>query len=184
MARVTFTNEQKATGKELEAYLELKNKGKLTNMKEALLLDYATYDAYMGWYTSWNRLVEVIGERAATVYAHSISTTNSCQLCSLFFISDLKALGIEPSEFQPTGTEALLAQLGEQIVKDPTAVSDELFAQLKEIYSDEEIVVIVGFAGQMIATNNFNSVLKIDVDKRLLPIKEEFKPATWRENIQ
>ena len=51
MARVAFTNEKEATGKELEAYLELKNQGKLTNMKEALLQDYATYDAFMGWYT-------------------------------------------------------------------------------------------------------------------------------------
>ena len=44
--------------------------------------------------------------------------------------------------------------------------------------------MIVGFAGQMIATNNFNSVLKIDVDKRLLPIINEFKPATWREGLK
>ena len=40
------------------------------------------------------------------------------------------------------------------------------------------------FAAQMIATNNFNSVLKIDVDQRLLPIVGEFKPATWRKDIK
>ena len=40
------------------------------------------------------------------------------------------------------------------------------------------------FAAQMIATNNFNSVFKIDIDKRLLPIKDEFKPATWRKNCE
>jgi hypothetical protein len=45
-------------------------------------------------------------------------------------------------------------------------------------------VAIVGFAAQMIATNNFNSVLKIDVDQRLLPIVGEFKPATWRKDIK
>ena len=50
MARVAFTNEKEATGKELEAYLELKNQGKLTNMKEALLQDYATYDAFRSGY--------------------------------------------------------------------------------------------------------------------------------------
>jgi hypothetical protein len=64
-------------------------------------------------------------------------------------------------------------------------VADIKKATYKEIFfSDAEIVVIVGFAGQMIATNNFNSVLQIDVDKRLLPIIDEFKPATWRENIK
>ena len=63
-------------------------------------------------------------------------------------------------------------------------VSDEVFEKLKSFFSDSEIVAIVGFATQMIATNNFNSVLKIDVDERLLPIQGEFKPATWRENIK
>lgn len=137
----------------------------------------------MGWYTSWERLVEVIGLQAATIYAHSVSTTNGCQLCSLFFISDLKALGLDPFDLHLTEQEQLLTELGEQIVKNPTAVSDELIDSLKKFYGDAELVVIVGFAAQMIATNNFNSVLKIDVDKRLVPIKDEFKPATWRKNI-
>lgn len=184
MARVDFITETEAQGKAKEAYTSLKDAGKLTNMKQVLLQDYATYDAFMGWYTSWNRLVEIIGLRAATIYAHSVSTTNGCQLCSLFFISDLKALGIEPEDFVADEKEQVLMELGEQIVKDPTDVSDELFAQLKAAYTDSEIVVIVGFAAQMIATNNFNSVLKIDVDERLLPIKDEFKPATWREDIK
>lgn len=83
MARVTFTNEQKATGKELEAYLELKNKGKLTNMKEALLLDYATYDAYMGWYTSWNRLVEENGRQLFMRTPFPRPTAASYAPCSL-----------------------------------------------------------------------------------------------------
>ena len=71
-----------------------------------------------------------------------------------------------------------------QYVKNPTAVSDELFDKLRKFFNDQELVVIVGFAGQMIATNNFNAVFKIDVDKRLLPLLDEFKPATWRENIK
>ena len=68
-------------------------------------------------------------------------------------------------------------------MKDPTAVSDETFEKLHQYFTDAEIVVIVGYAGQMIATNNFNSVLKIDVDQRLIPIINEFHPATWRKNI-
>ncbi len=184
MARVKFAEKKDVTGEALKAWEEQEANNNLTNMKKAMLLDYATYDAYMGWYTSWNRLVEVIGLRAATIYAHSISTTNSYQLCSLFFISDLKALGIDPNSIKFEAHEELLSQLGQQIVKDPTAVSDEMWAELKKFYSDEELVVIVGFAGQMIATNNFNSVMKIDVDQRLIPIKDEFKPATWRKDVK
>ena len=75
-------------------------------------------------------------------------------------------------------------KLARQIVKDPTAVPDSYFEELRKFYTDSEIVAIVGFAAQMIATNNFNSVLKIDVDQRLLPIVGEFKPATWRKDIK
>lgn len=184
MARIKLLELEEVTGKEKEAYEELASRNAVTNMKRGLLQDYATYDAYMAWYTSWNRLVEVVGEKAATIYAHSVSTTNGCLLCSLFFISDLKALGLDPDNLQFDEKEKALAQLGQQIVKDPTAVSDELFAELKKYWNDRELVVIVGFAGQMIATNNFNSVFQIDVDQRLIPIKDEFKPATWREDIK
>lgn len=184
MARIKLLELEETTGAERERYEELAGRNAVTNMKKGLLQDAATYDAYMAWYTSWNRLVEVIGEKAAVIYAHAISTTNSCMLCSLFFISDLKALGLDPNNLELDVKEKLLVQLGQQIVKDPTSVSDELFAQLKEQWSDKELVVIVGFASQMIATNNFNSVFQIDIDQRLVPIKDEFHPATWRQDIQ
>jgi alkylhydroperoxidase family enzyme len=105
-------------------------------------------------------------------------------LCSLFFISDLKELGLDPNSFEVSRNEELLQQLGRQIVKDPTKVSDELLNGLREFYSDEEIIIIVGFGAQMQATNNFNSVLGVDIDKRLLPLKDQFKPATWRDALE
>lgn len=183
MARIKLTELEEVKGEEKVRYEELAGRNAVTNMKKGLLNDAATYDAYMGWYTSWNRLVEVIGEKDAVLYAHAISTTNSCQLCSLFFISDVKGLGLDPHNLQYDEREEVLTELGRQIVQDPTDVSEELFDRLRKFFNDQEIVVIVGFAGQMIATNNFNSVLKIDVDKRLLPIIDEFKPATWRKKV-
>ncbi|MCR5805236.1 MAG: hypothetical protein K6G47_13365 [Clostridia bacterium] len=184
MARIKLLEQNEVTGAEKERYDELAGRNAVTNMKRGLLNDAATYDAYMAWYTSWKRLVEVIGEKDAVLYAHAISTTNSCQLCSLFFISDVKGLGLDPNNLVYDEKEQLLAALAQSIVKDPTSVSDELFDGLRKYFDDREIVVIVGFAGQMIATNNFNSVLKIDVDQRLLPIIGEFKPATWRNDIK
>lgn len=184
MARVHLKTPEELTGEAKKAYDELNAKGKITNMKLVMLQDYGTYKAFMGWYDSWASLEKTVGLRAATIYAHAISTTNGCQLCSLFFISDLKELGIDPASFETSENEKLLQQLGQQIVKDPTKVSDELLNGLRKFYSDEEIIIIVGFGAQMQATNNFNSVLGVDVDKRLLPLKDEFKPATWREVIK
>ena len=184
MARIKLVEQNEAKGAEKERYDELAGRNAVTNMKKGLLNDAATYDAYMAWYTSWNRLVEVIGEKDAILYAHAISTTNSCQLCSLFFISDVKGLGLDPANLVYDEKEQVLVDLGKSIVKDPTSVEDEIFDRLRKFFNDQELVVIVGFAGQMIATNNFNSVFKIDVDQRLLPLVSEFKPATWREGIK
>ena len=151
MARVQLKQPEELSEESKKAYEELNSKGKITNMKLAMLQDYGTYKAFMGWYDSWASLVKVVGQRAATIYAHS---------------------------------ESRLRQLGQQIVKDPTKVSDELLNGLRKYYNDTEIIVIVGFGAQMQATNNFNSVLGVDLDKRLLPVKEEFKAPTWRENIK
>lgn len=183
MARIKLLSLEETSGAERERYEYLEARGATTNMKRGLLQDAATYDAYMAWYTSWNRLVEVVGQQAAIFYAHAISTTNSCQLCSLFFISDIRGLGLDPNNLKLSEQESLLVELAHQIVKDPTAVSDELFERLCKHWNDTDLVVIVGFAGQMIATNNFNSVFHIDVDQRLLPIKDEFRPATWRNGL-
>ncbi|MCR5640922.1 MAG: hypothetical protein K6G04_06155 [Lachnospiraceae bacterium] len=184
MARVELKQPQELVGEAKQAYDALDAAGKVTNMKLVMLQDYGIYKAFMGWYDAWESLEKVVGLRAATIYAHSISTTNGCLLCSLFFISDLKELGLDPHDFEVSENEKLLQELGQQIVKDPTKVSDELFAGLRKFYTDEEIIIIVGFGAQMQATNNFNSVLGVDVDKRLLPLKPEFHPATWREALQ
>ena len=180
MARVNLLKPEELTGKAKEAYEELKSKNKVSNMTLVMLQDYRTYLAFMGWYDSWESLVDIVGIRAATIYAHSVSTTNGCMLCSLFFISDLQELGLDADSLVLEENEDVLSRLGQQIVQDPTAVPDELFESLREYYTDQEIVAIVGFAAQMQATNNFNSVLGVDVDERLLPLKDKFHPATWR----
>ena len=184
MARVHLKQPDELTGDARKAYEALEAAGKVTNMKLVMLQDYGTYKAFMGWYDSWASLEKAIGLRAATIYAHAVSTTNGCMLCSLFFISDLRELGLDPNDFETTENEKLLQQLGQQIVKDPTKVSDELLNGLRKFYTDEQIIIIVGFGAQMQATNNFNSVLGVDVDQRLLPLKDQFKPATWRDVIK
>ena len=183
MARVALKQPNELTGEARKAYEALEAAGKVTNMKLVMLQDYGIYKAFMGWYDAWESLEKTVGLRAATIYAHSISTTNGCLLCSLFFISDLKALGLDPDDFEVSENERLLQTLGQQIVKDPTKVSDDLLNGLRKFYTDEEIIIIAGFGAQMQATNNFNSILGVDVDERLLPLKEHFKPAAWRDAL-
>jgi hypothetical protein len=172
---------EETTGKQREAFdYQLKKSGSISNMKRALANSWPVYDAYMGWYTIFDRLLEVLGKRGATLYSHAISTTNGGLLCSRFFIYDLHDLGEDPKNPALDAKEDLIVRLGRQIVKDPNGVSNELFAELEAHFNHEEIAVLVGFAGQMIATNIFNSVLEVDPDERFVPIIGEFEPETWR----
>ncbi|WP_312348803.1 hypothetical protein [Actinomyces sp.] len=172
MARIRPLTEHELDPVQAEDYEELVRRNHVTHMQRTLIRDRATYRAYDAWHLSWDRLVQVVGERAATVFAHAISETNECQLCSLYFVSDLRALGVDPHDYVPTEEEKVLTELGQAIVRDPNAVPAELFDRLLARHSSDEVVVIVGFAGQMIATNTFNSVLQVDLDGRLLPLRD------------
>ncbi|MFA6828285.1 MAG: hypothetical protein WCQ74_01970, partial [Saccharofermentanales bacterium] len=108
MARVNLLQPNELEGKAKEAYEDLASRNKITNMKHVLLQDYGTYLAFMGWYDSWESLVNIVGIKAATVYAHSVSTTNGCLLCSLFFISDLRQIGLDPENLVLEENEQIL----------------------------------------------------------------------------
>ena len=94
MARVKLVEYGQAQGRVKEAFdQQIAKSGSVTNMKKALLNSIDVYDSYLTWYPLFARVNEIVGKRAAIIFAHSISTTNGCELCSLFFISDLRALG-------------------------------------------------------------------------------------------
>lgn len=151
---------------------EMTKHGRMTNMKRALLNSLPAYTAYMGWYPMWDEVVALVGHRAAAVFAHAISAKNDCLLCTVYFRRALHEAGVSPDAFETTADEQLLIELGEASVADPKAIPPETWARLKTRFSDRDIVNLVGFAGMMIATNVFNSVLGIDVDKEL----ESFVP--------
>jgi alkylhydroperoxidase family enzyme len=181
MARLPLIEYEETAGKLREAYdYQLKKSGGVSNMKKVLANSYPIYDAYMGWYTAFERLFEILGKRDAAIYCHAISTTNGCLLCSLFFIHDLHELGEDPKGLVLDEKEELITQLAQQIVKDPNGVTDGLWDKLKGHFNNEELAVLVGFAGQMIATNIFNSVLDVDPDAKFVPLIKEFEPETWR----
>jgi alkylhydroperoxidase family enzyme len=182
MARIPLVEYEESTGKIREAFdYQIGKSGSISNMKRGLLQDIDVYDVNMGWYTLYARLGEFLTKRETIILCHSISTTNGCLLCSLFFISDLKEIGEDPHNFELDEREALLAELGSTIVKNLNGVSDELYARLQAVWTTQQIVVLVGFAAQMIATNIFNSVFEIDVDDRLLKDVSDFEPETWRQ---
>ncbi|RSX53551.1 hypothetical protein D2E25_0874 [Bifidobacterium goeldii] len=183
MARIQPLGEAGLTEQQQRDISQLQADGHATNMMRTIARDHATFVVYYDWHVIWKRIVGFLGQRASIVYAHAISSVNDCQLCSLYFVADLRELGLDPHDFVPTDQEQALIDFARAYVKDPTSIPDTVFNQLRAYWNDDEIVALIGFAGQMKATNDFNSVIGTDLDGRLLPLQKDFAPQTWREAL-
>ena len=64
-----------------------------------------------------------------------------------------------------TKREALAIELIDRMVADPHTVTDQFFTQLKEAFSEEELIELV-FAGALfIWGNHFNITMRVDTDQ-------------------
>ena len=139
----------------------------ITNMKRTLLNEPDCFKVLMEWYPLRDKVAEFAGEFGVNIFAHAISTENDCLICSTFFRKILKDCGKNPDDLELKGRDALLAEYGRACVKQPIKVSDELYARMKEEFTDEQIIILTTFAGMMIATNLINHALEVDLDDYL-----------------
>jgi hypothetical protein len=141
--------------------------GRITNMKATLLSHVPSFDAYMEWYPLRDALVPFIGERAVSLFSYAISDENDCLVCSVFFRKILIDSGEDPENPSVTDAEQLLIDFGRSIANSPGAIEPEFYARLEATFSPQLRVLLVAFAGQMVATNLFVTVGKIPLDQEL-----------------
>jgi alkylhydroperoxidase family enzyme len=108
-----------------------------------------------------------IGNRELSLYAYDISEGNRCLVCGTFFRKILIDAGDDPDNPVLSEEENLLMELGFSIAEDPHNIDPDIYAQLKERYNDEQLVLLFAFAGMMTATNLFNTVAKVPLDEVL-----------------
>jgi alkylhydroperoxidase family enzyme len=89
----------------------------------------------------------------------------------------LKEAGIEPRDFTATEIEAVLLKVGQSIGERRGKLSDDIWQELRQHFDEAGVVTLIGFAGTMVATNIFNSVLEVDLDDYLEPFVVELEPA-------
>ena len=147
--------------------------GRITNMKRTLLHDVPSFKAYMEWYTLYDGLKPVLGDRALSLFSYAISNGNDCLICSTFFRQILIDSGDDPDDPKLTDIEKLLMDLGAAICADPHNIPNEIYDGLKLRFTDRQIVQITAFAGIMYATNLFNTVAKVDLDEVLYKYRKE-----------
>ena len=142
---------------------------RITNMKATLSHSPLAFAVYMQWYPLYHAVSRIVGERSAYLFAHAVSEAADCPVCTMFFRKIIIEHGERPEDLYLTDDEQHLLNFGAAIARSRGDVSDALFALIRQRFNDSEVVMLVAFAGQMIATNLFNNVLEVTVDEYLAP---------------
>jgi hypothetical protein len=139
----------------------------LTNIQATLLTNVPSFTAYMQWHRLRDEVVPWIGERAFALFSYAISDENDCAASALYFRRILVDGGDDPDNPEVTETERLLMDWGRLIARSPHDIPDAFYARLEEKFSPERRLTLLAFAGQMVATNVFNTVGRVPVDEAL-----------------
>lgn len=139
----------------------------ITNMKATLAHSLLSFNVYMQWYLLYEKVQELIGKRAASLFAYSISYASNCPLCSTFFRRIIIQSGAKPEDLLLTEHEKKIMDFGSSIACYKGQIADFVYDDLAKFHSHEEMVLLTAFAGQMVATNIFSNVTETDIDAYL-----------------
>ena len=174
MARVSPVSlEEAPPAARAEWERQVKNHGRMTNMKRTLARSPEALEAYMKWYGLRDEVEKFLGPRLTVLLAHAISSESDCLICSTYFRKSMRDTGMNPDSLVLDDKERTLTDFGRQIARDPRAVGDELFERVQAYLEPDEILTVTAFAGLMVATNIVNNVLEVDLDDYL----ESYRPG-------
>ena len=153
----------------------------INNTKATLAHSLPALHAYMQWYPLYQELEQVLGDRLARQFAYAVSNANDCPACSTFFRKLILDSGEDPANPSLNDQEKQLVAFGSCISKRQGHIADHVYNPIASRYSKKDLVTIVAFTGQMIASNIFNNVIETDLDEDLLsyqpPVNSIWKHA-------
>jgi hypothetical protein len=171
MPRIQPLQESKITEQLTAAYADHVHRynARITNMKATLGHSVEAFEVYMQWYPLYEKTKEIAGERMAYLFAYTLSTGLDCPLCSTFFRKIIMEAGENPEDLKLSDAEQELISFGAAISANKGIITDEVYDEVAKRHTENEMVILIAFAGQMIATNIFNNVIETDIDEYLAP---------------
>jgi len=152
---------------------------RITNMKGTLGHSLLAFEVYMEWYPLYEAVEKILGKRLAYLFAYSISYASDCPLCSTFFRRIIIDAGEKPENLQLTSSEQKVLDFGSWIAEQRGHIPGDVYNEVAAQYNKNDMVVLIAFAGQMIATNIFSNVTETDIDEYLFdylpPVKGSLK---------
>jgi hypothetical protein len=137
---------------------------RITNTKNTLGHSLLAFEVYMQWYPLYREVEKILGYRLANLYAYAISYAADCPLCSTFFRKQIVDAGERPESLQLTIAERQLLDFGSSIARCYGNIADHVYDPLGNVFEKKEMIILVAFAGQMIAMNVFNNAMETEMD--------------------
>jgi len=136
----------------------------LNNLTQILSHSRLSLDVYMQWNPLFNEVSSIVGKRSAYLYGFAISEITESFYYAVFFRNVIIDNGEDPDNLLLTETEQDLLSFGAEIAERNGHIEAVTFDALKRRFTNKELVILVAFAGQMIAANVFNNVFEIETD--------------------
>ena len=172
MSRVPQIEYARASAEAREAHdAHVREQGRITNMKRTLLQSVPAFHALMEWYPLRDAVRPFLGDRLTTIYAHAISSEESCLICDTFFRRILIDAGEDPDALVLSDVEREVVAFGRALAQSPHRVPDAVFAPLAKRFNPEQLVALTAFGALMIATNVINNALQVPLDGYLEPYR-------------
>ncbi len=156
---------------------QVREHGRMTNMKRTLALNGAALHALMEWYPLRDEVRLFLGERLTDLFAHAVSAETDCLICSTFFRRILIERGENPEDLVLNPQERALLEFGRRLATGGHDVSDGLFVELHTWLTPAQIVTLTAFGSIMLATNVLNNALQVDLDDYLVPFRRDAAPV-------
>lgn len=163
MARINPINYSSASEKIKALHDEYISKAPMNNMKLTLLNNPVAFKALMGFHDVLAEAKTFLAELDVNLFCYAISFENDCMVCSAIFRKFLDDMGIEFEGMIFTPVQQALVSFGRNVADNPHEVYDDQIEELKEFFTDEQIVVITSLAAMMVASNIINTVLDVDM---------------------
>jgi alkylhydroperoxidase family enzyme len=84
-------------------------------------------------------------------------------VCSAVFKSFLDEQGVDFNNLIMTPVEQVLISFGRNIADNPHEVFEDQIEEMKEFFTDEQLVVLTALAAMMVASNIVNTVLEVEI---------------------
>ena len=160
-APVELTSASRAAA---DSWLAASGSSTLSNLQATLIGHVPSFVAYQQFTILRDELAPYIGERALALFSLAISEAAGDAGGTAHYRGLLIAGGTDVDNPQVTEAEQLLIDWGRLIATAPQQIPDAVYSRLQLAFNPKLRIMLVAYAGQLVATNLVNAIGRIPVD--------------------